>query len=1448
MTRRPRRGRTGPGLDTDPGVPDDIPVPPVTEGAAGFASLDRHVPLALLPVRIEARFLPDGDPTELVVRILPDLIHADGHRPELSGQERALGASYWETVAAAPDDTGAVTQARAWLAGQVGAHRAVWIARVTRPGPRGPGAPKAPAGGDTAAVPAVARLLPARWAVIVQRDQEPQITVWSRPVPADLPIAPALVDMEGGAEEFLGAQGLRWMIDLDEAVRVGMAVRIPLAGHRWLTTSGASELLVLGVRAGEDPRDEGARLDALLAAHLYTRGLDVVPAGTPTNTTDAGPSGVSLVAPDLDALFAADEGEGGGDEPDEAPEALLRSPAADALHDALGLPHGGTLDRVVHSRDDGSALARAMNAATWPATLAHFLTSPLARAGDPPAPLMPGARLTALREWFTDWVRGGGPLPTIRCGPQPYGLLPVSLRLPPPTPRELSEHIAVRIELARGTVTRSVPNVAQLDPDAADSPPAGDPGQDTGLLAEVLGAVPHPLVTAMIPAGERLAEDGAWMVILLGLLDIGADEITDVNGNAFPAGANPVQQELDQFLPTIFEAVDAGAQAEAAGFLLGNLRVLRSQRGLPEAEDPLTPYIDVIADLLVPLFEEQRDRADEALPISWLLPSTPTAVGADGVVRLVGTSFGAEDTSVVVDLVSADGDLAATGAWLDGISADLGRRAAGELVSYDFAQPAPLLRQMLQAAAVRVETAHIGPMRDGVDDLRARVAAALAEGAEARVVHAELARALRETLGTVSYRLDAWATSLASNALALTRSKRPAGIQIGAFGWLLDVRPRATRASQGFIHAPSLDQAATAAVLRSGWSAFGAEGAEASLAVDLSAPRVRAGREILDAVRVGQDLARHLGARLERALHDRRLDTWIDDIRVAVHGATDARGPVRGVVDGLVLARAYSDGIAPTGAEQAARSAVDALAPPPGVRECLRGLARDLDAVGDLVVAQSVHGLLRGGDAVSAAALSLAGAGDAVIPPVRVTDGPRDVVAVTHRVVAAWRADAAGTAGAGVLAAAEPAIAAWAEELMPDLSRVMVDVVLRDEAGGERGRSRIALDALGIEAIDAAVLCGPRETQAQATIAALVAAHARTAGGAARAEIVIGAPGGPGELDLDEFGLMASALTALLGRSRALGPADLVRSADGEAQESFDEGAAVRRAADVIAALEGLAGELDSADARVRVRALGLLAAADIDGAAAALAEGAPPEALGEVAGAVAGRIAGATATDGLERLRSLIRGRVPVLPRFTPPDPAARAASESAPGRRASIAADGHRWLRQMSRVRPDMGALHDLLVLSDAFSGRAPASLAGAQVPDLPGSPWIAVGRPGEGGEHLGLLSVTGPEGIVTGGPVCGLVVDGWVDMVPAPTQPTGVAVHFDAPTSRPPQSVLLALPDPSSGFGFEHVRRLMMDTLSLARCRAVGPTQLDDFRHLLPAAYMPETTVVSAGGGDS
>ena len=68
----------------------------------------------------------------------------------------------------------------------------------------------------------------------------------------------------------------------------------------------------------------------------------------------------------------------------------------------------------------------AMNRVLWPVTWGRYITDLLAPE-EGPSLLAPDKHL-AIREFFSEHVRGGAPLPTLVVGPHPYGLLPIMRR------------------------------------------------------------------------------------------------------------------------------------------------------------------------------------------------------------------------------------------------------------------------------------------------------------------------------------------------------------------------------------------------------------------------------------------------------------------------------------------------------------------------------------------------------------------------------------------------------------------------------------------------------------------------------------------------------------------------------------------------------------------------------------------------------------------------------------------------------------------------------------------------------------------------------------------------------------------------------------------------------------------------------------------------------------
>ena len=70
-------------------------------------------------------------------------------------------------------------------------------------------------------------------------------------------------------------------------------------------------------------------------------------------------------------------------------------------------------------------------------------------------------------------------------------------------------------------------------------------------------------------------------------------------------------------------------------------------------------------------------------------------------------------------------------------------------------------------------------------------------------------------------------------------------------------------------------------------------------------------------------------------------------------------------------------------------------------------------------------------------------------------------------------------------------------------------------------------------------------------------------------------------------------------------------------------------------------------------------------------------------------------------------------------------------------------------------------------------------------------------------------------------GLLIDDWVEMIPNKAENTGVAVHYDQPNAKAPQSILLAVsPEVSGNWKWDNLSSTLLETMELAKIRAVEP----------------------------
>lgn len=1402
---------------------------------ARFEGLDANVPVLLLPLRIETRYRPvDGEPEELVVRIYPDEVHVDDHDPALTPSEEDDGREYWRAAWRA----GAGGEDRpAWerLRELRGAARAAWLVRSTEPSnvgerptsplaegeplqpePRFPDPPRRPEGAQRAARVA---WLPDRFVAVGYVAGARAVTAWGELVaeqllagPVEDPVAdqPDPLGPAGDVDE-LDMPELDWLTNLDAAVAAGMAIRIPLDER---TRGGLDRLVVAGVRTDGTRETIAGELERLLEAHAHTSGLDLAAAGRPTNDP-AGPQ--PAPPPPLQPAPLAPESVGG-----RLATALGIAPAR------LAAVPGATVGDP----------ARAMSALLWPSTLGYYLEQLALPALDDDA-------VDAARRWFIDHVRGRGPLPSLIVGAQPYGLLPVTLTGRLRAGDAFAADLATLLGRLRGWWREAVARAPRLGR-------TGDPEAD---LNEVLGQAPvmqrlrireglgrhylenlyrHP--TAAAPIGEQALDQqrllaGALLSTLADTrLEARVAEVALLKRSSLfraPLVADPPSAaRLEQnYLGGTRAALTGPAPADAVralagdGPLLGRLarhgallsladgagRVLRDTRGLPSRVLMEAELVDV----------ERRE-------------GTQTS------------------TRRLDQQVSINGTTAPAG---DVLVEDARRAGLGGMAYVD----AGSLNEIVTSEAHRGHAALL------------EYEWALARLAEETTANLDLL--LREGFDSVSHRLDSWFTSLAWQRLLAQREGAPTGLHLGAYGVVEDLRPEPRLepapaapddpatfedgGSNGYVHAPSLDQAAAAAVLRAGYVAHGRGEA---FAVDLSAARVRTALGVVDSVRAGHPLGAVLGYRFERRLHELALDRYVPAFRalVPLHGEAGAAAPAE-VCDGLALRARFADrgglaahrlpGVAPDDPRFGSEPSLDDA----GFVRALGGLIDELDdlvdAVADLTLADAAHAAVQGNPGRGRAIADAARAG--TLPPQpEVARTPRTGVAFANRILVAMNSTDGAAPGWPTTdrrprQIAEPRLDRWAGAVLGDPAALSQQLRVVSAAGDETTVT-VSVADLGVGPLD--VVYGVRgagssgrcELDERFVRAAEVLAGLHDEG--------MGATGDPvGE---PPWRVLAMELHSLIAATRPLAPGDLEPAGESSGALDADEWAA--RADAVRDALTDAVAALDQAVAGDADRMLAAAARLADFGLADGLLTATSPRAADPAAVAADVALDARARLDRHdpakppgERIAALLGEdfrSAPLVIAGNASELAATLARSTELQGNDALAAAG--WLAGVGRVRPEADRLARVTALGDALSNSGPRLTVGQLPHDPdPARRWIGLELGTEAPPVLAAFVVSSADRLDPTQPIAGLMVDDWADVVPHADETTGLALHFDRPSAEAPNCALLAVhPGDGESWDLATLTDTVVEAVELARLRAVDLQSLQMVGRVLPATYMP------------
>ncbi|MGL1934380.1 MAG: hypothetical protein OCD01_05150 [Fibrobacterales bacterium] len=724
----------------------------------------------------------------------------------------------------------------------------------------------------------------------------------------------------------------------------------------------------------------------------------------------------------------------------------------------------------------------------------------------------------------------------------------------------------------------------------------------------------------------------------------------------------------------------------------------------------------------------------------------------------------------------------------------------------------------------------------------------------------DLKNLLFEQTDLAAHRIDAWKLGFVNQRLDMMSRTKDYRVQVAQFGYLEDLSPAnrtpeytlprdfdpristkypigrtpkvhvSTTKESEIIHAPSLDHARLAGILKSGYNLGkrSNSGENNLVAVNLNSRRVRKAMHLIESIRNGQDVATYLGYRLERLLHDsdQEMDKYIFALKrsfpyaqaVASGDSLSKNEREVSVVHGMKLIEKYREQTftasnLPEWAYDALDESRNSL-PESHAAVFVSGLIElddILDSVSDLTVTEGVYHIVKGNHVQASTVVNAISLGKP-LPEIEFTKTPMDGTPVHHKTIihlptyANTDLPSVETIGEwGGLrtpkALANPQLNAWLVTQLPAAQNVSIECTITtvNDAGEEVTQSlEKDLSQCAIEPIDL-VYAVSDATQFNDFVQNLMASTFQDA--SVVFSIVDGPVTSTGKKSVFSLLFTLKKLHTLIEKGRAV---------EGSTYE------------EIVAQRAELAIVLDVVDLSTRIYNLCSVYAPTV-------AEGVQ-ETIAELHTAYQS----APLSDKLTKAQAvcdfIFGAGITVFGQFQ--SPVAGAAIYPARVYDNTDTTDTGRlkidtWLSSISKVRTQMRAFNQLSMVH-YHTQQERINIDPVQFPES--SDWLGVALSNP-------LSLDDSEKSFTSfncinktytqeGLVSGIQADEWIEVLPTETHTTGIALHIDQPDAVAPQSLLLAVPPHNDAptWSEQELLGVVHETIAMTRTRLLEPHHIN------------------------